>query len=109
MPLTDFDKNNIDRIMSGEGTSWYTAQLLRLMAKADTENLTKLAYVYPEEFIAFCNWKWNGVPARFITVDTVRNLMEYNQRYAVAAVDYPHWIDPDGKTVEVKIKHGRDM
>lgn len=48
MPLSEYDREEIESILAGEG-DWFTAQLLRLIAKADYENRAKLAVVFPEE------------------------------------------------------------
>lgn len=53
--ITDYDRANMDRIMAGYG-DWFTAKLLRLMAKADAENLDRLRQVYPEEVQAWVDW-----------------------------------------------------
>lgn len=46
--MTEFDKKNIDIILNGHG-DWFTAQLLRLITKADMANRAKLSVVFPEE------------------------------------------------------------
>ena len=46
--MTEFDKENIMEILHGKGT-WFTADLFRLIAKADGENRVKLAQSFPEE------------------------------------------------------------
>lgn len=43
-----YDKDNLDRLLAGEG-DWFTAQLVRLIAKADTLNRGKLRKGFPEE------------------------------------------------------------
>ena len=53
--LTEFDKANIGNIVAGEGT-WFTAQLLRLIAKADELNKYKLSRGFPEEVKAYNLW-----------------------------------------------------
>ena len=49
MPLSEFDKEHIREILYGCHGDWFTAQLLRLILKADYENRAKLAVVFPEE------------------------------------------------------------
>ena len=49
--MTEYDKENITEILHGTGT-WFTANLFRLIAKADGENRVKLAKAFPEE-VAF--------------------------------------------------------
>ena len=51
MPLTDYDNDNIGPIIRGRG-DWFTAHLLRLIARADTPNKEKLAQVFPKEVAA---------------------------------------------------------
>ena len=46
--MTEYDKENITEILHGKGT-WFTANLFRLIAKADGENRVKLAKAFPEE------------------------------------------------------------
>ena len=46
--MSDYDKANISAILAGDG-DWYAAHLIRLIAKADRNNLSLLASVYPEE------------------------------------------------------------
>jgi hypothetical protein len=50
--MTEYDKQNIDKILQGEG-SWFTAHLLRLIAKADRQNRDKLRMGFPEEVAAY--------------------------------------------------------
>lgn len=46
--LSDFDRKNVGHILAGHG-DWFTAKLLRLIAKADFENRSKLALGFPKE------------------------------------------------------------
>ena len=46
--MSTYDKNNIGNILSGEG-SWFTANLLRLISKADNNNLELLRKGFPYE------------------------------------------------------------
>lgn len=46
--MSDYDKENIGRILRGHG-DWFGAQLLRLIAKADSNNQALLAACYPEQ------------------------------------------------------------
>lgn len=55
MPLSDFDIKNMDRIMVGHG-DWFTAQLLRLIAKADEDNIERLRKGFPEEVEIVGRW-----------------------------------------------------
>ena len=52
MEMSDYDKANIAEILAGLG-DWYAAHLIRLIAKADGNNLRKLARVYPDEVLEF--------------------------------------------------------
>lgn len=45
--LSDYDKENIGYILAGHG-DWFSAKLLRLIAKADYENKEKLRREFPE-------------------------------------------------------------
>ena len=46
--MTPHDKEQVEEILAGNGTH-FTAQLLRLIRKADTSNRAKLHEVFPEE------------------------------------------------------------
>ena len=48
MEMSDYDRQSIGIIIAGHG-DWYGAYLIRLIAKADRNNLRLLARVYPEE------------------------------------------------------------
>ncbi len=50
--MSDYDKANIRRIIMGHG-DWFTAQLIRLCAKADPENLERLRMGFPEVVSAY--------------------------------------------------------
>jgi len=54
--LTEFDRAHVDEILSGHG-SWFSAHLLRLCAKADSENLAQLALAYPDHVAVYLKWK----------------------------------------------------
>jgi hypothetical protein len=49
--ISNYDKANIGNILAGEG-SWFTANLLRLISKADNSNLELLRKGFPEEVAA---------------------------------------------------------
>jgi len=51
MSNTDYDNDNIGPIIRGRG-DWFTAHLLRLIARADTPNKEKLSQVFPKEVVA---------------------------------------------------------
>ena len=65
MTLTEFDLDNISNILH-EPTkyNWYTAHLLRLCAKADKDNLIKLAHEYPDVVAAYLIYLYNDVGHR---------------------------------------------
>ena len=44
----DYDKAHVGDLLGGKRT-WFTAQLLRLIAKADRDNRSKLRKVFPEQ------------------------------------------------------------
>ena len=46
--LSSFDEKNIANLLAGEGT-WFNAHLLRLIAKADNNNLELLRKGFPDE------------------------------------------------------------
>lgn len=56
--MNEHDKAHIDDIMAGYG-DWFTAELLRLIAKADAENRNKLRLGFPEEVAAY-EWWYKG-------------------------------------------------
>jgi hypothetical protein len=53
--ISEHDKAHIEDIMNGYGT-WFSADLLRLIAKADLKNRDKLYQVYPEHVEAYLSW-----------------------------------------------------
>jgi len=55
MPLSQFDRENIGEIVAGHGT-WFTAILIRLIARADAVNRARLAKAFPEEVEAYKKW-----------------------------------------------------
>ncbi len=48
MTLSQWDRENVERILGGHG-DWFTARLLRLIARADGRNRALLAKGYWEE------------------------------------------------------------
>ena len=56
--ISEHDKAHMDDIMAGRGT-WFSAELLRLIAKADLTNRDKLRQVFPEHVEAYEKW-FNG-------------------------------------------------
>jgi hypothetical protein len=59
--FSDYDRTHVREIVEGEGT-WFTAQLLRLIAKADDEHCARIALGFPEEVAAFEAWQ-RGTPS----------------------------------------------
>lgn len=53
--ISPYDRANISSILAGEG-DWFTAKLLRLIAKADSSNKERLRLGFPEEVEAFENY-----------------------------------------------------
>jgi hypothetical protein len=49
--ISNYDKANIGNILAGEG-SWFTANLLRLISKADSNNIELIRKGFPEEVAA---------------------------------------------------------
>ncbi len=60
--MSDFDRDNMEAILCGYG-SWFTAHLLRLIAKADAVNREKIRAAFPEEVAAYEEWMRSEVPA----------------------------------------------
>lgn len=87
MGLTKYDISNIDRILSGTG-DWFSANLIRLIAQADSVNARILARAYPMEFIQYCKYKYGGVPRDYWGIIEVRDLV--NETDA-------SWLDENGK------------
>ena len=56
--ISEHDKAHIEEILRGHGT-WFSAELLRLIAKADLTNRDKLRQVFPEHVEAYEKW-FNG-------------------------------------------------
>jgi len=54
--MSNYDKTNIGSILAGEG-SWFTANLIRLIAKADERNLLRLSVAFPEEVDAVKSYR----------------------------------------------------
>ena len=49
MTLSKFDRENVDSILTDSRKDWFTAQLLRLIVKADQHHRVLLAKGFPEE------------------------------------------------------------
>ena len=59
MPLSDYDRQVLGDIVAGHG-DWFTAHLLRLIAKADNENRDRIRAGFPEEVAAYEWWHSHG-------------------------------------------------
>lgn len=55
MPISQFDRTHMKEIIAGEG-DWFTAHLLRLIAKADAKNRAWLGETFPDEVEAYEAW-----------------------------------------------------
>jgi hypothetical protein len=53
--ISQYDRDNLEDILAGHG-SWFTAQLLRLIAKADDSNRDRLRAGFPAEVEAYERW-----------------------------------------------------
>lgn len=53
--VSAYDYENLDEIMNGHG-DWFTAQLLRLCAKADAQNLERIRLGFPDVVAAYEDW-----------------------------------------------------
>lgn len=63
MPLSDFDRNNVEKLLNNpKECDWFTARLLRLICHADTVNRSKLAIIFPEEVKLVCEHLGHRVP-----------------------------------------------
>lgn len=55
LPISKFDREMIHEIIRGNG-DWFSAHLVRLINKADTNNKEILRSVYPEHVEAYEDW-----------------------------------------------------
>lgn len=58
MSMSQFDIDNVDAIIGGHG-DWFSAKLIRLIAKADLGNRERLRMGFPEEVALYERW-YNG-------------------------------------------------
>jgi len=54
-PISDFDRQNVKAILNGHG-DWFGADLLRLIARADSENRERLRLAFPSHVEAYEAW-----------------------------------------------------
>lgn len=59
MTISEYDKAHVEDILHGTGT-WFTAELLRLCAKADRNNLELLRLGFPDVVSAYEKWRTNS-------------------------------------------------
>lgn len=57
--LSQYDKENLPQILSGHG-DWFTAQLLRLIAKSDNFNRSQLQKGFPAEVALINTYQYGG-------------------------------------------------
>jgi len=55
MALSDFDREHIEDILGGND-DWFSAQLIRLIAKADPVNLALIRLGFPDHVEAWESW-----------------------------------------------------
>lgn len=55
MTVDDYDLKRIPEILNGEG-DWFSAQLIRLIGKADDGNRERLRIAFPDHVAAFDDW-----------------------------------------------------
>ena len=55
MPLSEYDLQAFGDIVAGHG-DWFTAELIRLVAKADESNRSRLRLAFPVEVRAYEAW-----------------------------------------------------
>ena len=53
--LSPYDRDHIGEILQGSG-DWFSAQLLRLIAKADWNNRERIRLGFPEHVAAYDAW-----------------------------------------------------
>jgi hypothetical protein len=61
--VSEWDKENLDKIIRDGHGDWFSAHLLRLMAKSDMQNRALLGSVYPEHLAALERYWNNGLKA----------------------------------------------
>jgi hypothetical protein len=53
--ISEYDRAHVGDILRGNG-DWFSAHLLRLLAKADRDNREALRLVFPEHVAAYEAW-----------------------------------------------------
>jgi hypothetical protein len=54
--VTDYDRAHMADILQGKG-DWFSAQLIRLIAKSDFENKARIRLAFPDHVLAFEQWE----------------------------------------------------
>ena len=67
--MTEYDRENIGEIIHGKG-NWFTANLFRLIAKADSNNRRKLFNSFPVEVEAVHQYLTGQLYATHETTNT---------------------------------------
>ena len=49
MPMSDYDRDNVEEILNNSRADWFTAKLFKLIAVADRQNRYKLYKSFPDE------------------------------------------------------------
>ena len=57
--FSEYDKKNVGNLLAGEGT-WFNARLLRLISRADSNNLELLRKGFPEQVKAVEKFRATG-------------------------------------------------
>mgnify|MGYP001615090903 CR=1 FL=1 len=63
MTISQFDRENMESILHGEGT-WFNAHLLRLIDKADLHNRERLRMAFPDAVEAYEAWFYHDSEGR---------------------------------------------
>lgn len=59
--ISEHDRTHVQEILVGSGT-WFNAQLLRLINKADEDNIELLRKVFPDVVEAYEDWYYSRGP-----------------------------------------------
>ena len=57
--MSQYDLENVEAVLNDPKADWFGAQLLKLIAKADIHNRSKLRLAFPEYVEAYERW-YNG-------------------------------------------------
>lgn len=78
--VSEYDRSAIHRILTGEG-SWFTAHLLRLIARCDLQQRNNLATLYPDAVALYEEWARTGSPMGWSPGSTLPAMPESNLQY----------------------------